>query len=124
MAISDLAVVPKRASSAFGNEAMSTKIMEFMSLGVPVVVSRTKVDSYYHDDSRVMFFDSENPRDLARAILSLRRDAQLRARLGANASAYVSLNNWTEKKKVYLKLIDDLSSTAGVGHEPARGVVN
>ena len=39
MALSDVAVVPKRASSPFGNEAMSTKIMEFMSLGVPVIVS-------------------------------------------------------------------------------------
>jgi len=36
MANADLGVVPKRADS-FGNEAYSTKIMEFMSLGVPVV---------------------------------------------------------------------------------------
>jgi glycosyltransferase involved in cell wall biosynthesis len=124
MALSDLAVVPKRASSAFGNEAMSTKIMEFMSLGVPVVVSRTKVDTHYHNDSRVMFFDSENPHDLARAILLLRHDPQLRAHLEANASAYVSQNNWHEKKKVYLKLIDDLASSGGAGREPVRGVVN
>lgn len=123
MSISDLAVVPKRASSAFGNEAMSTKIMEFMSLDVPVVVSRTKVDSHYHDDSRVMFFESENPHDLARAILVLRNDAELRSRLAANASAYVSLNNWNEKKKVYLKLMDDLASMSA-GREPVRGVVN
>jgi len=34
MAEADLGVVPKRADS-FGNEAYSTKIMEFMSLGVP-----------------------------------------------------------------------------------------
>jgi glycosyltransferase involved in cell wall biosynthesis len=123
MALSDLAVVPKRASSAFGNEAMSTKIMEFMSLGVPVVVSRTKVDSYYHDDSRVIFFESENSQDLARAILTLRNDPELRARLAANASAYTSLNNWNEKKKVYLKLMNDLAST-GAGREPIRGVAN
>jgi glycosyltransferase involved in cell wall biosynthesis len=37
IANSDLGVVPKRADS-FGNEAYSTKIMEFMSQGVPVVV--------------------------------------------------------------------------------------
>jgi glycosyltransferase involved in cell wall biosynthesis len=124
MALSDLAVVPKRASSSFGNEAMSTKIMEFMSLGVPVIVSRTKVDTYYHNDSRVMFFDSEDPHDLARAILLLRHDAQLRAQLEENASAYVTLNNWHEKKKVYLKLVDDLASSGGAGQEPVRGVVN
>lgn len=45
MANADLGVVPKRADS-FGNQAYSTKIMEFMSLGVPVVVSKTEIDQY------------------------------------------------------------------------------
>ena len=58
MAGADLGVVPKRADS-FGNEAYSTKIMEFMSVRVPVVVSSTKIDRYYFDDSmRVRFFES------------------------------------------------------------------
>jgi len=42
MAEADLAIEPKRATSAFGNEALSTKILEFMALGVPVVASRTR----------------------------------------------------------------------------------
>src|SRR5579885_1912657 len=42
MAASDLAIEPKRVSSEFGNEALSMKILEFMSVGVPVIVSRTK----------------------------------------------------------------------------------
>ena len=53
----DIGVVPKRADS-FGNEAYSTKIMEFMSQGVPVVLSRTKIDNFYFDDSVVRFFKS------------------------------------------------------------------
>jgi glycosyltransferase involved in cell wall biosynthesis len=110
MASSDLAVVPKRASSAFGNEATSTKIMEFMSLGVPVIVSRTKVDTFYHDESRVKFFESENESDLASSILLLWRNPELRQRLAANASQYIRHNNWQEKKREYLDLIDTLCS--------------
>jgi glycosyltransferase involved in cell wall biosynthesis len=124
MALSDLSVVPKRASSAFGNEAMSTKIMEFMSLGVPVIVSRTKVDSYYHDDSRVRFFESENPLDLANAILILRRDPQLRQALATNASAYIQKNNWQQKKLLYLQLVEDLGSRARRVPKSVRRVVN
>jgi glycosyltransferase involved in cell wall biosynthesis len=108
MALSDLSVVPKRASSAFGNEAMSTKIMEFMSLGVPVVASRTKVDSYYHDNTRVRFFESENPSDLASAILHLYRNPDAMQALAANALSYVNRNNWQEKKSIYLQLVDNL----------------
>ncbi len=106
MAASDLAVVPKRASSEFGNEAASTKIMEFMSLGIPVIVSRTKIDSYYHNNSTVRFVESENVSDLAEAMLLLWRDPQLRAQLAVNASEYVLKNNWREKKSDYLRLVD------------------
>ena len=60
MANSDIAVVPKRVSSGFGNEAASTKILQFMALGVPVIVSRSRVDSYYFDDSVVQFFEPED----------------------------------------------------------------
>ena len=41
----DLGIVPERKDS-FGNEAFSTKIFEFMSLGVPLIASDTKIDKY------------------------------------------------------------------------------
>ncbi len=109
MATADLAVVPKRASSPFGNEAASTKIMEFMALGVPVVASRTKIDAYYFGDSMVKFFEPENETDLADAILSLKADPELRNRLVSNSLNYVKLNNWEEKKFEYLRLVDFLT---------------
>jgi glycosyltransferase involved in cell wall biosynthesis len=108
MAKADLAVVPKRASSGFGNEAASTKIMEFMSLGVPLIVSRTRIDAYYHDETRVQFFESENDYDLADKMLLLRNDQKRRSELASNALRYVEEHCWKEKRKEYLALIDFL----------------
>jgi len=114
MATSDLAVVPKRSSSAFGNEAASTKIMEFMSLGIPLIVSNTKIDTFYHDHTRVRFFESENEADLAEAMLELWRDPELRAQLIAGASRYIEQNSWTVRKQDYLDLVDRLHIPAQV----------
>lgn len=110
MVNADLGVVPKRADS-FGNEAYSTKIMEFMSLGVPVVVSKTKIDQYYFDDSLVRFFESGQVGELAAAILDLFHDAEKRERLVHNALAYAERHSWKRRQTDYLNLVDELVET-------------
>ena len=107
MAEADLGVVPKRADS-FGNEAYSTKIMEFMSLGVPMVVSSTKIDRYYFDDSVVQFFESGNADALAEAMFNVLSNDERRRGLVARASEYVSRNSWENRKADYLQLVDSL----------------
>jgi glycosyltransferase involved in cell wall biosynthesis len=108
IANADLGVVPKRADS-FGNEAYSTKIMEFMSQGVPVVVSRTKIDSFYFDDTVVRFFDSGDSVALAEAILEMIGHPELRESMAAAGYQYVERNGWDVKKGEYLALVDSLT---------------
>lgn len=110
IANADLGVVPKRADS-FGNEAYSTKIMEFMSQGVPVVVSRTKIDSFYFDERVVHFFKSGDSRAMADAILDVINSKELRETLVKNGLEYVEVHSWDRKKKEYLDLIDSLCDT-------------
>ena len=107
MADADLGVVPKRADS-FGNEAYSTKIMEFMSLGVPVVVSNTKIDRFYFNDSLVRFFESGNPAAMAEGMIEVLRDCAKREQMIAHAREYAVQNSWDSRKADYLKLVDDL----------------
>jgi glycosyltransferase involved in cell wall biosynthesis/peptidoglycan/xylan/chitin deacetylase (PgdA/CDA1 family) len=109
IANADLGVVPKRADS-FGNEAYSTKIMEFMSQGVPVVVSRTKIDSYYFDEKVVRFFPSGDSRAMAEAMLDVISNQDLRSSLIAQGYEYVERHGWNCKKQEYLHLIDSLST--------------
>jgi glycosyltransferase involved in cell wall biosynthesis len=116
MADADLGVVPKRADS-FGNEAYSTKIMEFMAVGVPAVVSETRIDRHYFDDSVVRFFPSGNVQALAEAMYELLSDKTARETLAARARLYVGRHGWSNHREGYLQLIDGLCAGSSV---PAR----
>jgi glycosyltransferase involved in cell wall biosynthesis len=109
IANADLGIVPKRASDFFGNQAFSTKIMEFMSQGLPVVVSRTLIDTYYYNDNEVRFFDSEDVPKLAEAIVDLLQDDVLRKRYAENGRAFVAKNCWAGRQQEYLDLVDSLA---------------
>jgi len=110
MANADLGIVPKRADS-FGDEAYSTKIMEFMSVGVPVVISSTRIDRFYFNDTIVKFFPSGDHEALANAILEVAQHDSLRQQLVANGAEYVARNSWDCRKHTYLRLVDSLIAT-------------
>jgi glycosyltransferase involved in cell wall biosynthesis len=103
----DVGVVPKRADS-FGNEAFSTKIMEFMSMRVPVIAARTRVDQYYFTDKLLQFFDPGSAEDLAANIFLLMRNPGRRAALREASAEFIAHNNWDVRKQEYLSLVDCL----------------
>lgn len=103
----DIGVVPKLADG-FGNEAYSTKIMEFMAAGLPVVASETLIDRHYFGDGYVHFFKSGNPDDMARAIKDVIQNHDLRQRLVVRGLEYSRRENWSTKSKEYLEIVDKL----------------
>jgi glycosyltransferase involved in cell wall biosynthesis len=109
MAGIDLGVVPKRSAS-FGNEAFSTKIMEFMAMNVPVIASRTRIDEFYFDERMVQFFESDNAADLAAKILDLMQNSARRSALCGCSSEFIARNSWDVKKHEYLDLVDRLAA--------------
>jgi len=107
MAAADIGVIPKKDDD-FGGEAFSTKTLEFMMLGVPIIVARTRIDRLYFNDSMVKFFEPENADDLAVAMLTMIKDKPLRDRLAAAGADFAHQNRWDIKKEVYLNLVDGL----------------
>jgi len=111
MARIDLGVVPKR-KDGFGDIAFSTKIMEFLAMGVPVVASRTRIDEYYFNDRLLEFFESGNARDLAEKILHLMEQPDRRAEMRQAGLEFVTANNWNAKQEEYFELLDRLTGKA------------
>jgi glycosyltransferase involved in cell wall biosynthesis len=107
MAEVDVGIEPKRKDS-FGNEAFSTKILEFISLGVPVIASDTDIHKFYLSGSVVKFFQSGNASDLAQCILLLKENNSLRNSLVQDAFKFIEKTNWEVKKGEYLQLVDTL----------------
>jgi glycosyltransferase involved in cell wall biosynthesis len=108
MADTDLAIEPKRAGSQFGNEALSMKIFEFMAVGVPLVVSRTRIHQYYYTDELVKYYDGDDDAALAENIVRLRNSPELRQRQITNALKYVEEHSWDVEKYQYLGIVDSL----------------
>lgn len=112
MADADLGVVPKRNDS-FGGDAFSTKILEFMGVGVPLVVAETRVDRHYFNERLLRFFNPGDDADLARAIVAAHRDRQETATRAAEALRFANENDWRVKRAVYLDLVRRLTDGRG-----------
>jgi len=108
MAEASVAVVPKR-DDPFGGDAFSTKILEFMSLGVPIILSKTRIDQYYFKDDIVQFFEPENYRELAESLLLLAGNEEKRKSLSAAALQFVEDFYWDKRKSDYFSLVDKLT---------------
>lgn len=115
----DLGVEPKRKKS-FANEALSTKILEFMAMGVPVLAANTRTHQLYFRDDLVDFFESEDIDDLASKIAELVRNPSKRDALAAAGLAFIRQNNWAVKKNEYLCLLDRLTRDPHRPGKPTR----
>jgi glycosyltransferase involved in cell wall biosynthesis len=108
MANADLGIVPKR-NGPFGGEAFSTKILEFLTLGVPVIVADTKIDKFYFNDDVVRFFRSGDEVDLANAMRQMIADKAFRDRMAEQGNEFAQEFSWDKRKQEYFTLVDRLT---------------
>ena len=105
----DIGVVPKK-DGLFVGEALSTKLFQYVAMGIPAVVSRTVAEKRYFDEDEVKFFTPDDPEDMARKIYEYYQNPQERAVFAQRALNRMDLDNYTieSSAKVYLGLVDTI----------------
>ncbi len=103
----DIGIVPTK-HGVFTDEALSMKSLEYMALGIPIVISRNRCHDYYYNDFMVKFFEPGNPSDLAEKVVELAQDNELRQRQIRKSLEFMKIYGWEETRKKYHKIIDDL----------------
>ncbi len=103
----DLGIVPTK-DSTFSNEAVSMKALEYMALGIPIVISRTKAHDFYYDSSMVKFFMPRDSDELARCVIDLYHDKDEREALATNARLFLKKKGWAVSKEIYADIVKRL----------------
>ena len=91
------------------NPAMPNKLLEYMAMGKPAIVTTIPTIKAYFDDHSVMYYEPDNERDLARCILELYRDPQKRLALAATGLASYQKYQWKTIKHEYLNVYTKLT---------------
>jgi len=104
----DIGVIPNR-KSVFAETNLPNRVFEYLWMGKPVAMSRTQGVLNYFDDSSIMYFEPDNPEDMARAVLNLYNNPEQAKELVANAQRICQKYRWETEKKKYIRLIERLS---------------
>lgn len=89
----------------FWDVYFSTKIVEFLIMGLPVVVSKTKTIQFYFDDNILFFFTPEDINDFAEKVLTVYKNPFLAEEKVKNARKYIKDLSWNIEKKKYIRLV-------------------
>ena len=121
IATSDVGVVALKRDP-FRDLALAGKMFDFIAMGVPMVVARTRSVDETFPAGCFETFASDDAEGLADAVRRLHADAGHRARLVAQARAAVEPLRWVHERERYLEVVDRLlqASRSGVLHRSAR----
>lgn len=89
--------------------AMPIKVLEYVTMGIPVVASRLPILEAFFDETAMLFFTPGNVDEFVAHVLRLYRDHSLRSELAERATnMLLSKYSWKEEFERYLQLINKL----------------
>jgi glycosyltransferase involved in cell wall biosynthesis len=120
----DAGILPMRRD-VFLDYAFPNKLSEFIITGKAVLVSRLKTMRRYFSEDALAYFEPNDAEDLARQMVRLYRDRELRARLAARARQEYAPIRWDVMKDRYLRLVEAVIDAGRhtTGRSPASAPV-
>jgi glycosyltransferase involved in cell wall biosynthesis len=116
----DVGLVPYRPSSAT-HLMLPVKLLDYATLGIPVIAARLRTVEYYFGDGAVALFEPGNVTDLAQSIRRLYYNPDLRAQLVERARHALDALNWQNQRNEYYRAIDSLlTADCLVAKSPAK----
>jgi glycosyltransferase involved in cell wall biosynthesis len=96
---------------AFTDLILPTKLLEYVTVGVPAVVARARAVTMYFDSSCVRSFRPDDVEDLACAIEELASDPARAATMAERAArGFVPLYGWEQMGRRYVELVQRLAT--------------
>jgi glycosyltransferase involved in cell wall biosynthesis len=89
--------------------SFSNKLSEYIIMDKGVICSRLRTIRHYFGEEALAFFEPNNSSDLARQMICLYGDAELRGRLAERAKVEYTPIRWELMRDRYLKLIEALA---------------
>lgn len=112
MRAADIGIIPT-SDTPFTRCNVPTRLIEFGATGIPVVCSDLPGIRDYFDERHVLFCEPDNPADLARCILDLIGDYDLRQSLAQGMRKRSEELSWVSSRAAYLQLVAALGA-AGI----------
>lgn len=104
----NVGLVPLEISSVT-NYALPLKLLEYISMGLPVVTVRSYAISYYFGEKDCIFFDWNKPESLSAALDRIAENPEILLQYRERAVALRGQFAWSGEKKKYVELLRQLS---------------
>jgi glycosyltransferase involved in cell wall biosynthesis len=107
IAAADIGVIPS-LPEPYMHYSLSTKLLEYASMGIPIVASDLRTFRAHFTDEAIRYVPGGDPEALAAAIRSLAADPAGTARLGAEARRQAAQYAWAEQAQRYVAIVEKL----------------
>jgi glycosyltransferase involved in cell wall biosynthesis len=107
----DVGLVPLEISSVT-DYALPLKLLEYISLGLPVVSVRNNAISYYFGEDDCIFFQWNDPQSLSTTLDRIVENPDLLGHYRARSLVLRERFSWAGEKRKYVKLLQDLTGAS------------